>query len=54
MLILINILLICAFGFYLYLIVKAGRKRFQMQDERMQILENEFLSLYKKWKMKND
>lgn len=54
MLTLINILLTCGLGYCLYLIVKKGRERFREQDERMQLLEHEFLSMHKKWKTKND
>lgn len=54
MLTLITIIQDCVFGYCLYLIVKNGRERFRDQDERMKLLEHEFLSMHKKWKTKND
>ena len=41
-------------GYFLFQIVKNGKERFQEQDERMKLIENEFCSLYKKMKTKND
>lgn len=54
MLTLINILLTCGLGYCSYLIIQKGRERFREQDERMKLLEHEFLSMHKKWKSKND
>ena len=54
MLTVINILLTCGLGYCLCLIAKKTGERFRDQDERMKLLEKEFLSMYKKWKTKND
>jgi hypothetical protein len=36
--------------FVLHQMIKSGKERFQEQDERMKLLENEFLSIYKRSK----
>jgi hypothetical protein len=54
MLTLINIVLTNCLGYCVYLIVKKGRERFNDIDERINLLEHEFLSMHKKWKSKND
>jgi hypothetical protein len=40
--------------FILHKIIQGTKERFREQDERMKLLENEFLSIYKKMKTKDD
>jgi hypothetical protein len=40
--------------FVLHKIIQGAKERFREQDERMKLLENEFLSIYKKMKTKDD
>jgi phosphopantetheine adenylyltransferase len=47
---LLNSLTILGAIYFIFLVINKAKKRFQDIDERMKMIEQEFLAIYKEWK----